>query len=194
MRIIFDIARFRFIQILVFGSFLVGLFYFTIYDDGSELRKAIAEVKTKIQQTEAQVAKQQKELDELKIFEQEILNEQEAVKYFLNFIPNSLTFTEVSTLLISEAKSAGVNIEVKQDKQTTQKKDSEYHTLGVQLTVNGAFAQILLFLSRLTDQKRILVVNNIDMRVNQQSQLIGANLNISAYRYEELNKKSEDKK
>ena len=184
MNILFDIARFRTIQIVVFGSFFMGIFYFTMYNDGSVLKKTIADVETNINQVEEQVNKTQKDLEDVENFEKEILAQEEAVKYFLNFIPSSLTFTEVSTLLIKEAKSAGVNIEVKQDKRGHKQNDSEYQTLDVQLTVNGAFAQILLFLSNLTNQKRIIIVNNIDMKVDRVTQLIGANLNISAYRYE----------
>ena len=184
MNILFDIARFRTIQIVVFGSFFMGIFYFTMYNDGSVLKKTIADVETNINQVEEQVNKTQKDLEDVGNFEKEILAQEEAVKYFLNFIPSSLTFTEVSTLLIKEAKSAGVNIEVKQDKRGHKQNDSEYQTLDVQLTVNGAFAQILLFLSNLTNQKRIIIVNNIDMKVDRVTQLIGANLNISAYRYE----------
>jgi len=154
-----------------------------VYDDGSALRKSIVEVQKKIEQVEQQVKRKQQELNEVKTFEQEILAQEEAVKYFLNFIPSSLTFTDVSALLINEAKSSGVNIEVKRDERVDERDDSEYNTLNIQLTVNGAFSQILLFLSKLTDQKRILVVKNINMRMNRQTQLVKAGMSILAYRY-----------
>ena len=183
MRILIDIANFQFIQILVFGSLFLGIYYFTMYDDGSALRKTIADIQEKTQQVEEQVEKKQQKLEEVKTFEQEILSQEEAVKYFLNFIPSSLTFTDVSTLLINEAKSSGVNIEVKQDERIDEQDDSEYHTLNIQLTVNGAFSQILLFLSKLTEQKRILIVKDIGMKIDRHTQLIEANMSILAYRY-----------
>jgi len=188
LQLLINIANFQFIQILVFGSFFLGIYYFTVYDDGSALRKSIVEVQKKIEQVEQQVKRKQQELNEVKTFEQEILAQEEAVKYFLNFIPSSLTFTDVSALLINEAKSSGVNIEVKRDERVDERDDSEYNTLNIQLTVNGAFSQILLFLSKLTDQKRIHVVKNINMRMNRQTQLVKVGRSILAYRYRSFQK------
>lgn len=184
MRIFFDIARFRLIQIIVFGSLFVGVFYFTLYDDGSALRKEIEGIRTNTNQVVAEVEKKKQELEDVKVFEQETINEEEVVKSFLNFIPSSLTYTEVSTLLIEEAKSAGVNIGVKQDRQLHKSGDTEYKTLNVQLEISGSFSQILLFMSKLTAQRRILVVQDINMGINRENQLIEARLSIAAYRYE----------
>lgn len=184
MRILFDIANLKIFQIVIFGSFLLGIYYFTMYDDGSDLRGSIASIQTNIDQTSEQVSKKQKEIEDIKDFEQEVLSQEDIIKHFLNFIPSSLTFTDVSSLLIKEAKSAGINIEVKRDEQADKEENSEYSTLKVQLTVSGAFSQILLFLSKLTNQRRMLVVNNINMRMDRTSGLIGADLLISAYRYE----------
>ena len=198
MRFLFDVAHFQLAQILVFGSLLLGGYYFTLYDDGSELRETIQTIQTDTRRAEAQIEQTEKEIEDVKIFEKEILAEEESVKYFLNFVPNTLTFTEVSTLLIKEAKSSGVNISLKKDKIVNQEEDSEYHTLNIGLTISGSFSNILLFLSKLTAQKRILIVNNIDMTVNRQNQLIESVLDISAYRYQEIDKKekagSEEKK
>ncbi len=183
MRLLFDLAHFGLIQIVVFGGFFLGVYYFTLYNDGSALQKSRADIQAGIQQTEAQVKKTQQELLDIKAFEKEVLNQEEDVKYLMNFIPSSLTFTDISDLLINEAKSSGVNIGLKRDESIDQKEGEEYHTLNVKLSVNGSFSQILLFLSKLTNQKRILIVHDIDMRVNRQTRLIEADMSISAYRY-----------
>lgn len=192
MKVLFDIANFKIVQIIVFGSLFLGIYYFTLYDDGSHLRASIADTQTNIDQVSAKVNKKKEEIKNIKIFEKEILNQEDVVKQFLNFIPGSLTFTEVSALLFKEAKLAGINIEVKKDEQVDKKEDSEYRTLKVRLTIRGAFSQILLFLSKLTNQKRMLVVNNIEMRMDRGNGLIGADLLVSAYRYEKQAKKTED--
>ena len=185
MRLFFNIVYLQFIQIIVFGFLGLGVFYFTKYDDGSALRKSIDDVKVNIQQVEEQIKKKQQELEEIKVFEIELKDQEEVIQYFLNFVPSSLTFTDVSELVTKEARSAGVNIiEKKDNNQTAKNEDSEYRTLDVQLTIKGAFSQVLLFLSKLTDQKRMLIVNEINMRVDRQTRLITANLSLSAYRYE----------
>ncbi len=191
MRFLSDLAHFTVVQILVFGSFLLGVYYFVWYDDGSSLRSSIADVQTNIEQTSEKINTKKEELENVKSFEREILNEEDVVKQFLNFIPSSLTFTEVSSLLINEATSSGINIEVKKDQKVEEKEDSDYHTLTVRLTVSGAFAQILLFLSKLTSQKRMFVVRSIDMRIDGDTGLREADLLIDTYRYEKRSRQEE---
>lgn len=184
MNFLFSLANFQLFSIIVFGGFFLGGYYFAFYDDGSALEKAISDVQTQTRQVEGDISKTQKEIENVKIFEREIKTQQKAVRYFLNYIPNSLTFTEIYTLVLQTAKSSGVNIEVKKDQQTEvqETEDTEYHALTVELKISGAFSQIVLFLSQLTTQKRILIVNNIDMRVERPSPLITADIELMAYR------------
>ena len=192
MRILSDIANFQLTQIIVFGSLFLGAYYFSWYNDGSTLKKSIDDIQTNTQQVELQVNKKQGELENIKSFEKEVLAQEEDVKYFLNFIPSSLTFTDISTLLLREAKSSGVNVGLKKDEKVDKEEDSEYQTLSVQLAINGSFSQILLFLSKLTQQRRMLIVENIDMIINRQTQLIDAKLLVSAYRHDKKSKEKEE--
>ena len=192
MRILSDIANFQLTQIIVFGSLFLGAYYFSWYNDGSTLKKSIDDIQTNTQQVELQVNKKQGELENIKSFEKEVLAQEEDVKYFLNFIPSSLTFTDISTLLLREAKSSGVNVGLKKDEKVDKEEDSEYQTLSVQLAINGSFSQILLFLSKLTQQRRMLIVENIDMIMNRQTQLIDAKLLVSAYRHDKKSKEKEE--
>lgn len=162
-----------------------------MYSDGKQIERSIQTVQTNIQKVEDELTKKELEFKNIKLFEQEVLIQEQNVKYFLNFIPSSLTFTDVTTLLINEARSAGVNIFLKKDEKVDKKKESEYRVLNVKLTISGSFSQILLFLSKLTSQRRMLIVKNIDMTMKDTSQLIEANLTISAYRYEKNVEKTE---
>ena len=194
MRILYDIANLSFIQIIVFGGLFLGLFYFTMYDNGNSLKKSIEATRAENQQVSAQVRKKKKEMTDIKLFQREISTQEEAVNYFLNFIPSDLTFTDVSALLNKEAKTSGVNINLKQDERVTQMEGTDYHILNVRLTVSGAFSQILLFLSKLTDQKQVLIVDKIGMKVNRTTELVEADLNISAYRYQPKEEEEEEEK
>lgn len=185
MRLLWDISNFSLFQIIVFGFFFLGIYYFVWHNDGSYLQKSIDDIQVNINQSLEEVNKQQQEIKNVKLFEQNVLQQEDIIKQFLNFIPTSLTYPEISALLIKEAKSSGINIEVKQDEQVNQaQQETDYRALKVKLTISGSFAQILLFLSKLTNQKRILIVENINMRINENNNLIEANLSIVAYRHE----------
>lgn len=184
MKLVFDLANFHLVQIIVFGCLFIGVYFFTLYDNGDSIKTATSGVRTNITQVEGQILNKQKEIENVKIFKREFLKDEKEIKYLLNFIPPSLTFTDVTTLLINEAKSAGINIGLKRDSKSDKEEDSEYRTLNIQLTVNGSFSQILLFLSKLTAQKRILIVNKINIKADRASRLVEAQLDISTYRYE----------
>lgn len=192
MKIFFDIARFKFIQILVFGAVFLGVYYFTLYDDGSFLNTQIEGVQNQINQSEGKVKEKEEELRNVREFEKEILAEEDVIKHFLNFIPESLTYTDLSALLIKSAKITGVNIELKRDEETNvNTESSEYETLKIELTINGSFSQIMFFLSKLTSQRRILILKKINMQIHE-NRSIKANLSVLAYRYKGIEKKEDN--
>ncbi len=191
MRLLLDIANFGLIQIIVFGCLSMGGYYFFAFDDGNSLKESLSNMENQISQVEISIKKKEKEFLDLEIFKKEILLKEKSVNYFLNYIPNQLSSIDVFSLLNSEAKVAGINIEDKQDQPSLQK--DSYEVLQIKLRVSGAFPQLVLFLSRLTDQKRILVVDNISMNISNDKKLIMADLNILAFRYNEQEQKKEDK-
>ena len=126
------------------------------------------------------------QIQRVKLFEQEVSNHKKVIKFFLNYIPASLTFTEISSLVNKQALSSGVNIESKEDSQYDgQEENTEYDILNLKLKVSGSFSQIMFFLSKLTAQKRLLVVNKIDLSVLSENEQIMSDINLLAYRYQE---------
>ncbi|MCZ0931837.1 MAG: type 4a pilus biogenesis protein PilO, partial [Oligoflexia bacterium] len=133
-----------------------------------------------------EVAKVKAEIEQIKLFEREVLNHKKVIKFFLNYIPASLTFTEISSLVNKQALSSGVNIESKEDNQFENPgENTEYDILNLKLKVSGSFSQIMFFLSKLTDQNRLLVVNKIDLNISSEAKQIMSNINLLAYRYRE---------
>ena len=192
MRLLFDFANFKLAQIIIFGSMLVGISYFTWFDNGKGLQSNIDSARTSITQVSSQIKAKEKELEEIKAFEREIANQEEVVKKLLIYIPEILTFTDISALLIKEAKSSGVNIEDKQDELVQKEEGSDYRILNTKLKVSGAFSHVLSFLSKLTIQKRMLVVDRIEMNMDRENQSIKASMNVSAYRYEKQKEEKQE--
>ena len=188
-----SIALMGAVQIITLGSFFMGMYYFTFYDDGSFLKKKTAEVHTQIQNTDQKIQKQKNEITRLLNYKTAIEREARAIQYFLSYIPNEYTAIDIFHFLTQEAKNAGINIEDKADQGV---KDGEfYDALKVHVRVAGSFSQVLLFLSRLTAQKKILVVNDINLSISsgEDDQWITASMTVYAYRYKENEKKDEKK-
>ena len=187
-----NIATMGLMQIIVLGGFLTGVYYFTIYNDGSQLEKGTVDIQTQVQAMDRKIQKQKDEIIKLENYKKAIDREARAIQYFLSYIPNEYTAIDIFHFLTNEAKNAGINIEDKADQGI---QDGEfYDALKVQVRVAGSFSQVLLFLARLTAQKKILVVNNINLSLSvEEDQWISADMIVFAYRYKEEEQEDEEK-
>ena len=182
MKFIQELAYFGMLQVLISGIFLSGIFYFTIFDKGGTILENIEAAKKEIATLEQASKKQEKELQETLAFKKSVEKNSHMVEKFLGYIPNKQSSIDVFTFLTKEAKESGVNIRSKRDEGVFDM--DNYDALKVKLSLSGSFSQILLFLSRLTAQKRIMIVEHIDITLPDDSvRKVQASMSIHAYRY-----------
>ena len=180
-------------QIIVLGGFLLGGYYFLLYDNGDSQRDQIQDIQQKTQGVERDIQKKKEELQRSLSFQRDLKREARSIEHFLNYVPNEQTAVDIFHFMTAEAKTSGVNIKDKQDQGVVNME--AYDALKVQLKVGGSFSQVLLFLSRLTAQKRILVVDNISMSLSSKAdQWITAEMIVYAYRYKGDKKQEEGAK
>jgi len=191
MNFIASFSRNTVLQIFVFGAFFMGLYYFSFYDDGAPLKKEIQNVRSQIQTAQTNISKAQGDLENKMIFKREVETDEKVVKDLLNYTPESLTFNEISIIITNEALTSGVNIDTKRDGRVEDIPDTNYQTLEIEVNIISSFSQLMVFLSKLTEQKRVLIVQAIDIQVDEKTDLISAKLALLAYRYEEPNNPEE---
>ena len=181
MGLVNDISNLNAFQMVVFGSVLTGVFYFSLYNDGSALKRQTEEVRSQIQTAEKDLEKKQEELDRLIQFERDLEVDEKSIGIFLEYIPEEMTTVDMFRFITKEAKLSGVNIEDKRD--NGMKEEELFSSLKISLRVSGSFPQIVFFLSRLTAQERILLVDTIQVESFQSNRLVKASMNIYAFRY-----------
>ena len=192
MVFILNFAQNSFIQIFVFGSFFMGVYYFSFYNDGEFLRKEIEAVKVNIQTAQQNIDKTKIKIDNILVFKSEVETKQEIVKALINYTPESITFNEVSTIITNEALVSGVNIESKRDGSVDDIPDTNYQTLNVEIELLSSFSQLMGFLSKLTQQKRILIVQTIEIKIDQDKDFVLTRIQLLAYRYQEPEENPEE--
>ena len=192
MKILSDISNLTFVQIVVFGSVLTGVFYFSFYDKGTKLMEQIENTNLQIQQTEATLQKKQNEIDRLIQFEKDLAVDEKSINVFLDYISTDMTTIDMFRLVTREAKMAGVNIEDKRDQGMDEQEMLD--VLKTTLKISGSFSQIVFFLSKLTAQKRILLVDRIQVESREKKELVIASMDIYAFRYKPSASKEDKKK
>ena len=181
MSLVNDISNLNSFQLIVFGSILTGVFYFSLYNDGSALERQIKEVRTQVQGADKNLKTKQDELARLIQFKADLEVDEKAIGGFLAYIPEEMTAIDMFRFITKEAKLSGVNIEDKRDNGVDEK--DMFYSLKISLRISGSFSQIVFFLSKLTAQKRILLVDSIQVENSGSDELVQASMDIYAFRY-----------
>jgi Tfp pilus assembly protein PilO len=106
-----------------------------------------------------------KEIEEIRALKAAQEKDAERLNVFLGFIPEKLSNFEMMRTLSNEAKAVGVNINsIKDSGQTSGKTGEFYEEIGVDISLEGSFAQLLLFLSNLTRLNQIVTLNTLEIR------------------------------
>ena len=156
------------------------------------MEKQIEEANLRFQGAEKSLKEKQEELNRLVQFEKDLAIDEKAIGVFLDYIPEKMTTVEMFRFITQEAKISGVNIEDKKDHGTEEKE--MVHSLKASLRVSGSFPQIVFFLSKLTAQKRILLVDQIKVENESNSQTVMASMDIYAFRYKEAEPPQDENK
>lgn len=191
MRVLIGLAHLGFIQIVVYGSIFMGVFYFGFFDDGQVIKDKTEQIRAQIVQTEKSIRGQKLELQNIRELEKQIESKEDAVRYFLSYIPQEITTIDLFNYLNREAKSTGVNIEDKKDGKFIEV-ESVYEGLRMSIKLSGSFVQMLLFLSNLTGQKQILIVDKVSIHIFGENS-VTADIQVLAFRYKHRKDKEQDK-
>lgn len=188
-------------------SLLVGLAYYLVgYDDGSVLQKGLVAATEKMTKIEEELAKLDKQLEEIRILKNAQERDAERLNALMAFIPEKLTKTDLMRTLSNEAKTVGVNINSIRDSAVSisKKRGSDptefYEEISVEVDLVGDFPQLVLFLANLTRLNQILSVERLALKpgsLKEEKQDIAMSAKILGYRYlgaEEMAKIEEARK
>ena len=191
MNLIYSLSKMSLTQILALGLFLSGIYWFTDYDNGDQLREKIDNVKVQIKQTDLKIKKVKTELENIKRLKKSVEVEgSKSIQLILEYIPNSLTTATISSYINKEAKESGIDIINRADRGVLDF-ENFYEILKVRIKCSGSFPQIVYFLSKLTQQKIILTSDNITMNTVQGERSVVVDADIYGYRYKEPDKEVE---
>lgn len=150
-----------FTQALVVSIALAGFYYFFVFSTNnpaaliSQNELEIAQFEGEIKKFDKEIAQAEKYKEEIKVLEKEI-----SVKF--SYVSENLTKSEILQDLSVEARQVGLSIESIGD-TNRWKQDLSLEYLEVPTRVTGDFSQIMEFLSNLSREKKLIIVNKFQM-------------------------------
>lgn len=186
-------ARLTMIRALILGAFIASLYYFFVFDAGTVQQAAIVTAKADIANQQKQLAEINQKLDRAHEYQRSASEMGEALNKLLAYIPENFRLQDFMKTVSEEAKVSGLNIiRVAENRSsTTSQKRTDFEELAVSVELQGTFAQQMTFLSNLTKQKQIFILQKFNLDREQ----VGGNANdtevpilnfkgeIHAYRY-----------
>lgn len=186
-------ARLTMVRALILGIFLASLYYFFIFDAGTSQINAIAAAKADINIQKKHLEEVKQKLDRAHEYQRSAAEMGEALNKLLAYIPEGFRLQDFMKTVSEEAKAAGLNIiRVAENRNISQpQKRPDFEELAVSVELQGTFAQQMTFLSNLTKQKQIFVVQKFSMDKDQSSAnhndaelpIVSFKGEIHAYRY-----------
>ncbi|MCB0356043.1 MAG: type 4a pilus biogenesis protein PilO [Bdellovibrionales bacterium] len=147
---------------------LAFLYYLLMYNDGSSLEKAIKNTKQNIQTQQIELRKFEKAEEDAKRFKAALAEEGPKFESIIKYMPAELSEFEVMEILSSEVKAAGGRVKSTNATKVTSNSKDIYETIGVDLTLEITYSQLLLFLSYLTKTDKIVSLKEASINTNRQ--------------------------
>ena len=176
-------------SIIILNIGLSGLYYFFKYDKGESIKDEIERIEGQKNAVQKKINDLKANLNDLQEMDKAMNRMGGEVNRLLKFIPNKVTSSMILNHLNIQAKSAGVDLEDINNRGGSET-EGFYEKLKISVTVKGLFAQILVFLSKLTSLSEVVTVENFDLiEVQQRGQQVGGlkevkmKMDIYGYRY-----------
>jgi type IV pilus assembly protein PilO len=170
------------------GGLVVGLlYYFMVFDSGSKIEEEIAAIETEMQKDRKALADAQAAAKEKDKFQQEVTQTNNQLQAALEYLPKDQKVEEINIRLEEEARRAGVRIR----KFLPQKSELKqfYEEFPVDIIIEGSFTNVTLFLSYITQLKRIITIKGFDIAKSASKSGVDSGNNLSlqgtlvVYRY-----------
>jgi Tfp pilus assembly protein PilO len=158
-------ARLTMMRALILGAFVASLYYFFIFDSGTQQQSAIAAAKADIVNQQKQLTQINQKLDRALEYQRSASEMGEALNKLLAYIPENFRLQDFMKTVSEEAKMSGLNIiRVAENRgMGNQAKHTDFEELAVNVELQGTFAQQMTFLSNLTKQKQIFILQKFTL-------------------------------
>ncbi len=177
-------------KVLVVGLVLGALYYFLVRDDGAWLQSNLEQSKQQLAEAEQQLKVTRKAMENADRFEQEVKAAKKQFERVTDFMPLKMSTADLTTLMSEKSSTAGVRLLSTSpipNQGSNADKPLFFDAVRVAFKIEGAFSQILAFLSLISKDTRMLTFENTDLTTLQGSPVDSPTLTFSGelvgYRY-----------
>lgn len=155
------------VQILSFSVVLSMIFYFTMYDDGHQVRSEIATLAQQLNEESVKKAETEKALAEEARMKESVVLLSQQYQELSRRIPTSLTSIELNRNVDAFARNAGVSI--KSRKPLEIKKGQIVEEVPIEVSLQGSFAELAQFVYVVASSERVTALRSFSFSPIEKS-------------------------
>ncbi|WP_413558400.1 type 4a pilus biogenesis protein PilO [Bdellovibrio sp. HCB209] len=147
------------------GVLLGAIFYFTLYDDGSQVEAQIASVQQQVQEQEAKKKDTDATLKQVNEMREKLGRLSQQYQEISRRLPTVLFSIDINKAIDAFARGANVNVKMKRPGENIKREVVE--EVPVDITLEGTYAQLAQFVSLVSSSERLARVKNITISEEQ---------------------------
>jgi Tfp pilus assembly protein PilO len=156
--ILIRLASFSFQKCLVLSAILGGVYYMTVFDDGSALQAKIMETDAKVREEESRAQASDLALKEVEQVRATVGALSEQFKTVSQALPSEVQIADILRTVDFVSRKSGVSVKTKEPKPIINR--DYYEEIPLLLVLEGSYSEITTFLFYLASTERIMKVNN----------------------------------
>lgn len=178
------IASLKFNQAVIFGAIITAFFYYSMYDDGSQLDAKAASLR---QQVEAEKVKERESdtaLDRIKQLKESYALLTDQFKIASSQIPVEIQMSDIIRTVDLMAKTSNVLIKTKEPKQTL--KEDIIEVFPIKVIAEGGYSDLTKFFYNLSTIERIFKIRSFSIQAPtdpKKSQKLTLEVELASYRF-----------
>lgn len=174
---------------IILGFLATSLYYFMIFDDGTQVETAIQSNEAQMAQVNQELKSIQEKMERAQDYQRATSELGNSIKKLLSYIPAQFRIGQLMKMVSDEARISGLDI-VRMTPKTVAEPNrvEDFTELGTSMELKGQFDQLLKFMSNLTKKRQIFIFEKLDIKsglstAEDQGDMIQVNAEIHAFSY-----------
>lgn len=168
------LSQMTLVQAFISGLVVAGFYFFTVYDSGKVLDQQITQLRASTQEKSTELAKLKAIDSEKEVLAVQLNSLREQFKEMTQILPTEFTLTELSRILIEEARSAGttnIRIQQKSANRNETSNDGLFEQVSAEVSFEGHFSKGMLFLAGISKWPRIIHIDDVEISLKSSERL-----------------------
>jgi Tfp pilus assembly protein PilO len=149
-------------QLFVLAAIITAFYYFTIFDDGTSINQQINNIQQQLTEEQKKVTDSDLAIKRVEQIRASLASLHEQFKLAAQQLPEEIKASEILKTVDTLAKSAGVNIKLKEPRDS--RKEEIVETLPLHIKLQGTYSEVTMFLYYISIMERITRIMSFSLQ------------------------------